>query len=1342
MAQSVSQSSQSDSEWAPRVMHGEGGVGGKCPPLARMKLSGKDCVLGEGGPPLRNVSGRSQERVQSLEERLAATEGTVRYMSQRLRHYRWLLHAAVKGNGDVPMGLPRSQSQTHLWGPLPSRLSSSLSCSDLREASSGGLGPDRSPDMPASPAAQQRGMGGWDVPKAQTPSGSPHAIMNTLNQHIKALKGRSSQGVDAGKPADGVSNLSGLSSYFSTSRGTMRGGDLTDGKSLSRLAGPNTTVLSEMSGSGSEPSTRQERCVTTASHGRLSPSPPEMMMMPLGENALDRTAIDNLTYFSFSESILPLDQSEGQREDALSVGQGSCQQGVAGSHDARRLVDQGAQSSENTEGTGSSGDETMCIGNGTLLSDLSGNEGGASEEESSSRLKNRVQVLTDMNRTLREELGVYDSLCQSLGVQRSLGDWQVSVAEGGESGGKESGDSQVRLLQLHLAELKKLRTRLEQLDTDAHNAVHMTSQLNSQHITRIAELESLVSLLRTKLTQQTALADDRATTLLQQEKELQLLHDNLAALQDCETQRTQQHEAEVAELQQQVEESQQQSRELQEEVEELRKQQKSCDVKLSQSQQHLSDLENRLSKAMHRGKFLEGELRKAQLSSQDLQSQVSAAETRTSTLDDEARSLRQSGKKLETELKESTQRVAVLETRLSQAERGRSQAEKGWSEAERALKGVEEEGLRCRERMEALEREVKEIGQQKEDLLGRLRLDEDKSRQLMTELSQVREEWQRLETEVTHSVSLKEECQQQQQRAQHYQERMAHYEQCMREYQHRVHECESQVDQLKNSLQSSLSREQEADSGRHQALSRVQQLQAQLREAEGRASTKESMAHRADTLARSLEARLREMECKVKEMEERTKELEYELQTSQTTASEQSRTLDGLKKEISERSTKLTKRDRQLTRLVPEYKKVYACMKETAQLNHTLKVEVKLYESMMSQTVSCNQEELIKQLLHELSQTRRLAEDVISRLEHSRRNNDSPASTAGPEAADGRPSPEPRDSLQRMLSESTVLRVHTDSHSSAGHSQASSLSDHSYPQQAADSPGVCTPLSSPGGSTFSGSGARPKTLLGTTTTTTTSSQEGEASGNESSSGGQGHPVPLPDWVTEGEAQAGDLRSHSHPASLKYWRDQPLAALSGPSGVPRVEVDSDIRRLFAISSLDGYEKLKHENNEILSTLSSMQALLAERLKAFTGVSISESLEYSTLRELQMSARGLRICAEEEGQLLSCFWLTQLPPLNARGEFYDPKLAEEKENLKVELRKQKSRYDLLVHTVREQQERLHATNALRKKWETTLYKQLNHTSGILERSKENFDEAGLSPPKSKSPRKPGHPIKDKN
>ena len=39
----------------------------------------------------------------------------------------------------------------------------------------------------------------------------------------------------------------------------------------------------------------------------------------------------------------------------------------------------------------------------------------------------------------------------------------------GESSREESCDGEMRLLQLHLAELKKLRSRMEQLDTEAHN---------------------------------------------------------------------------------------------------------------------------------------------------------------------------------------------------------------------------------------------------------------------------------------------------------------------------------------------------------------------------------------------------------------------------------------------------------------------------------------------------------------------------------------------------------------------------------------------------------------------------------------------------------------------------------------------------------------------------------------------------------------------------------------------------------------------------------------------------------------------------------------------------------
>ena len=41
--------------------------------------------------------------------------------------------------------------------------------------------------------------------------------------------------------------------------------------------------------------------------------------------------------------------------------------------------------------------------------------------------------------------------------------------ESKESIRDESGDEQTRLLQMHIVELKRLRARLEQLDTDADN---------------------------------------------------------------------------------------------------------------------------------------------------------------------------------------------------------------------------------------------------------------------------------------------------------------------------------------------------------------------------------------------------------------------------------------------------------------------------------------------------------------------------------------------------------------------------------------------------------------------------------------------------------------------------------------------------------------------------------------------------------------------------------------------------------------------------------------------------------------------------------------------------------
>ena len=60
---------------------------------------------------------------------------------------------------------------------------------------------------------------------------------------------------------------------------------------------------------------------------------------------------------------------------------------------------------------------------------------------------------------------------------------------------------------------------------------------------------------------------------------------------------------------------------------------------------------------------------------------------------------------------------------------------------------------------------------------------------------------------------------------------------------------------------------------------------------------------------------------KVKESEDRARESEYELRVSHSTTTEMNITVERLKKEASERSAKLKKRDAQVRKLLEEYKK-------------------------------------------------------------------------------------------------------------------------------------------------------------------------------------------------------------------------------------------------------------------------------------------------------------------------------------------------------------------------------------------------------------------------------------
>ena len=52
-----------------------------------------------------------------------------------------------------------------------------------------------------------------------------------------------------------------------------------------------------------------------------------------------------------------------------------------------------------------------------------------------------------------------------------------------------------------------------------------------------------------------------------------------------------------------------------------------------------------------------------------------------------------------------------------------------------------------------------------------------------------------------------------------------------------------------------------------------------------------------------------------------------------------------------------------------------------------------------------------------------------------------------------------------------------------------------------------------------------------------------------------------------------------------------------------------------------------------------------------------MEYSTLKELSLATENLRLCLEEEKSLIGCFWMSELPAPDEKGEFVNKKQIKE-------------------------------------------------------------------------------------
>ncbi|XP_052789337.1 uncharacterized protein LOC128223914 isoform X2 [Mya arenaria] len=129
-----------------------------------------------------------------------------------------------------------------------------------------------------------------------------------------------------------------------------------------------------------------------------------------------------------------------------------------------------------------------------------------------------------------------------------------------------------------------------------------------------------------------------------------------------------------------------------------------------------------------------------------------------------------------------------------------------------------------------------------------------------------------------------------------------------------------------------------------------------------------------------------------------------------------------------------------------------------------------------------------------------------------------------------------------------------------------------------------------------------------------------------------------------------------------------------AGLTQVRIDSDLRSLFAVGMIDTFEKLRKETNECRAILTGVSTRIKERLKHFDTIPASESVEYSTLKELAYSVENMRICVDSQLSQISCFWTSELPAPNERGEFVNIKLLNKISSLKEELGLLRKKYNI--------------------------------------------------------------------
>ncbi|XP_021357283.1 myomegalin-like isoform X3 [Mizuhopecten yessoensis] len=842
------------------------------------------------------------------------------------------------------------------------------------------------------------------------------------------------------------------------------------------------------------------------------------------------------------------------------------------------------------------------------------------EEGEVESLRARLSAVEDLNKTLKDELNVYENLCTSIGVQNSP--TKMSPCS------KSKQETDTDLLRQHLSELRALRIKLEhsvtdsdrlrhqlELDMDGHKITTDSTQnvyMYSKQQTTITELQQTIRLLQQQLKENQSTVRDKIITIQEREWTIQKLQQELSDTKQQHTRspniKTQTPEKDVS---------------IREWHENVRSQEQTCVLQ----QRRIEQQDNLLEQLRKKLQLQEHSLHQQETKLKEMYE--SAGQQKDQDMHDKDNMILRRGKQI-AQLEQSTER---LEKKISQLEDCIKKQEEQVKQKESCIKTMK----------------------------GELQKQEDTIQHQGDVVKQREKVIRKLKDEVHKKVDIIKQQG----------ETITDKETAMKSLSRVVHE---QADHMRNKDNTLLKYDKEVRS-LNEKVKQLDQLKAEKDEANNR------LVQRNEILDQD--------NCK---LVARNEELDSQLKHS-------SKEVDRLKQEME---TMLEK------------------AQENQDLNKTLKLELSVYEKLQSEDSSSKPlggfdiRELLTEIRHLRVQLERcidtnnaLRQKLEEHLLHQASpqqvtttttnyftvKDGSPTRSNGTDVPDGQPNPE-RPYVNGAL---TIRRVQSHQVPMGSRSASGSFASNSSDTMSVSCPSDTPSLSGFGISTWPPMSSENVMF----------SQQRELCVSQSSPGGTLH-QSLVDLAKLGY----NSRPVMSEGNLSYYVDDPPSSVADLTGI---KIDSDLRCLFAVGKLDDYEKLKKENCESLTVLKGIEARIKERLRVFKTMRTSESVEYSTLKELSLSSENLRICLDEEKSLIGCFWTTQLPKGGS-----DAKVTAENKLLRAELFTIQSKYELMVKMVQDAETRLHTSNKQKQSMEEIIHRQLKKTTKVVAKARTNFEK----------------------